>query len=274
MSSYELFKGVARALVPASLLQPVVRRFFRVRWSGDFATWAEASARSRGYAAPTILAKVASATRRVRDGRAAYERDGCVFPLPADNGPVWQALERAAQSRKARLSVLDFGGSLGSVYWQHRRRFTELKEVRWTVVEQPNFVRIGRTEFSDATLRFAESMAEACADSTPDVLLLSSVLPYLEDPYAALREAASRGFSWVVIDRTGLVDRSQDRITVQHVPRSIYPASYPCRFFNRDRLLAPFSADYTLVAEYPTTDGGETGFEFGGFVLERNLAWP
>jgi len=59
------------------------------------------------------------------------------------------------------------------------------------------------------------------------------------------------------------------KLTVQRVPRHIYPATYPCWFFDRERLLAHFAPDFELVSEHANEDGAGSGLTFGGFLFAR-----
>ncbi len=268
MATVERIKQAIRAVVPHGLLDPIIRRFFRVRWVGDYATWAEAMRAADGYAEGAILERVVAAARRVRDGEAAYERDGVAFMQPAVNLPVLSGLQ-ATVPAGGRLAVLDLGGSLGSVYWQHRNWLGTLSHVRWSVVEQEHFVRVGRAEFSNGHLRFYSSFENCLAHERPDVLLLSGVIPYLESPHELLATVVRHGFTHILIDRTGIIARAKDRLTVQHVPLNLYRASYPCWFLNRERLLAHFAPDYELLHEYINEDGAENGVVFKGFQFKR-----
>lgn len=260
-------KKLARATLPKAWLERLVQRYFRLHWAGDYPSWTAACADAGGYDAPAILARVLAANRQVRDGQAAYERDGVVFAEPAVNPPLLAGLQAAVVG--GRLSVLDFGGALGSTYWQHRVWLDTVPVVHWSVVEQAHYVRAGRTEFAGERLRFYLSVEECLGQEKPQVLLLSSVVPYLAEPHVFLADMAGRGFGHILIDRTGIIDRPADRLTVQHVPRSIYAASYPCWFFNRDRLLAHFASGYELLHEYTNEDGAGSGAVFQGFHLRR-----
>lgn len=261
------FKRLARAVVPPALLRPIVRRFFRVRWTGSYATWAEARAAAKGYEDREVFARILAAARLARDGGCAFERDGMAFAEPAVNAQLLAGLQQAVAG--GNLSVLDFGGSLGSVYRQHRTALAVPGVIDWRVVEQPHFVEAGQREFSTAELRFFPTVDEACAGGQPEVLLLSSVLSYLEDPHALLRDVARRKFRHILIDRTGVTADKTDRLTVQRAPRSLHSATYPCWFLSRERLLAPFAADYGVRAEYETLDGQAWGLPFRGYHLER-----
>ena len=93
----------------------------------------------------------------------------------------------AALRANGRLSVVDFGGALGSHFFQNRSLLKDVRELNWTVVEQPRFVQAGQEYLRDNVLNFSSSLDQAIAEGKPDVLLMSSVLPYLPDPLELLR---------------------------------------------------------------------------------------
>jgi len=258
-----------KALVPRSWRRRLRRLGAQPVYTGRYSSWAEAAAASRGYADEGIFEKTLAAARAVRDGRAAWERDTVLFASPAANAPLLAALRLAAAAHGQRLNVADFGGSLGSTWWQHRPWLADLAEVRWSVVEQARWVDTGRREFTAGPLRFYGTLAECCEVEHPKVLLLSSVLPYLESPHELLAAARAGGFTHLIIDRTGFVARGPDRLTVQHVPPEIYEASYPCWFFDRSALLQPFARDWRIVTEWTTDDEVDIDADHRGLMLER-----
>jgi putative methyltransferase (TIGR04325 family) len=262
------FKSLVRDWLPPAALR-LARRWTQVSsFSGDHPSWAEAKRNARGYDDPAIFEKAVAATRAVRDRQAAFERDTVLFAEPAIHGPLLAGLLRAAALEKGRLQVVDFGGALGSAWWQHRAWLAGLAEISWEVVEQPHFVAAGQREFEIGPLRFRASLDACAADPARAVMLLASVLPYLEQPHAVLGDIARRGFRHVLIDRTGFVRGPGDRLTVQRVPPSIYDASYPCWFFEREKLLRSLPG-YRVVAEWPGFDILDTGAESRGLLLER-----
>ena len=52
--------------------------------------------------------------------RGVYERDSVLFDTIRYSWPLLSDLLRAASEDQNHLSVLDFGGSLGSSYYQNR----------------------------------------------------------------------------------------------------------------------------------------------------------
>ena len=264
--------GPMRALVKSFVPAPArrwVRKAFGWRWlRGDYACWADARAASDGYDAPYVLARVRYATRAVRVGRATWERDGVLFSGSPEPTPLRAPLQRIAATEGGRLDVVDLGGGLGSSWWQQRDWFRELVSVRWRVVEQAAWVEVGRREFSGDGLEFYATLAAACADDRPAVLLLSSVLPYVEKPRQLMAEAIRRRFSHIIIDRTGFTGRGRDWLTVQHVPAAVGAASYPCWLFDRDSLLEPLGLDYALAGEW-TLDELDGRHDYRGFYFRR-----
>lgn len=204
----------------------------KLTWEGDYPTWADAVAASTGYDQDAIFVRVRDAARAVRDGRALWERDSVLFNHEEYNLPLLGALMNVAAWNKGKLRVLDFGGAFGSAYWQHRRLLQKLDALSWNVVEQPRIVACGQEEFSTDVLRFWPDIQSCVAAGPVDVVLFSSVLQYLEQPYALLQQAIGLKPRAIILDRTPFADKGE-RITVQQVPPAIYPASYACRWLDK-----------------------------------------
>jgi len=266
-------RDALRDLTPP-LLQRAVRGVRRggLRFEGDYASWPQAQRASGGYDREGILQRVLEAELKVKRGEAADARDGVTFGAVQFSLPVMAALARAANTRGDGLRVLDFGGAFGGLY-RHFRAFGLRTRVTWTVIEQPAYVAPGAQHFQNEELRFGASLDETLAGAPVDVVLFSSVLQYLEDPYALLRRVAAWGPGEVVIDRTPCSALERDILVVQKVPREIYRASYPCWIFSRWRLLEAFGPRYRQLASFAEASGpwraGGAAFELAGFLLDR-----
>lgn len=259
---------IIRRLVPSAWVR-WRRLHFGWQWfRGDFASWTAALANSAGYADAAVLVRVQAAVREVQAGRAAWERDGVAFALPAVNPPLLAALRQAASETGGHFAVIDFGGSLGSTWWQHRAALVDLPAVQWRVVEQPHYVAAGR-EFAGGPLSFHDSIAAALGSDQPLVILLSSVLPYVEAPHSLLDEVVRRGFRHVIIDRTPLVRAGRTRLVVQHTPPILGGGSYPCWLFDRGQLLTPLQTNYVLAREWPALDDLAADVIHCGFHFRR-----
>jgi len=227
-------KQIVKLFVPPVILNmgQKICGLQQLAFEGNYSSWQEAVNVAEGYDAPTILERVREATLKVKRGEAVFERDSICFYHEEYRWSPLACLLRVAAENGGVLRVLDFGGALGSFYFQHRKHFQFLKEVRWSVVEQAHYVECGRTEFQDESLHFYESMSECLDDGNIDVIFCSGVLQYLEDPHAMLGKFSKRGIKYILLDRTPFIEADQDRLTVQTVPASIYSASYPAWFFS------------------------------------------
>lgn len=266
-------RNLIRALTrPVAAASPRAGRS-AIYFTGDYASWADAEGSSTGYNAEVILERTRAALLKVKNGEAAFERDSVLFKRPQYPFPVIAGLLRAAVDAGGRLAVVDFGGSLGSSYFQLRRFFPARAVVEWCVVEQPAHVACGREHFENNELRFFESVEECVTRHRPDILLLSSVLQYLPAPYSMLDRLLNCQFRHLIIDRTPFLVSPRDRLTVQHVPEWIYPASYPAWFFDESRVVEAIgSAGYVLMSDFKGSDDispdGEPAY-FKGFIYER-----
>ncbi|MBA3686646.1 MAG: methyltransferase, TIGR04325 family, partial [Planctomycetes bacterium] len=243
-------------------------------WGGDYPDWDAASREAGGYDAGAILERVSASTRRVLAGEAAFERDSVCFAQPETRWPLLASLLLCAARSGGQLRVLDFGGSLGSAWLQHREPLRQLAAVDWRVVEQPAFVARGRELHPSGPLSFHASIDDALAAGPIDVLLLGSVLQYLREPYAFIAECRMRGFAQVIIDRTPVIAGGRDRLVVQRVTRRIYPASYPCWLFDPAHLRSAWLPDYRAVWDIPCDDRGNLGIAFTGALYERAAGPP
>ena len=132
-------------------------------------------------------------------------------------------------------------------------------------------MKAGAKEFANQELSFHWTIEEACRREAYDVLLLSGVIQCLPDPLSFLDSVIKRGIPSIILDRTPFMVDGVARLTVQHVPEWIYPASYPAWFFSEAELLARFAQNYDLIATWPALDrlhpeGGRA--EYKGFLFE------
>ena len=236
-------------------LKVLVRRFVNTdMWAGDFASWKEAQARSTGYDAEAIFKKVEAATLKVKNGEAVYERDSVIFDEVEYSWPLVSALLYVATKNNNQLKVLDFGGSLGTSYFQNRKFISHL-QVEWNIVEQAGFVQTGMEKIADDQLHFFYSIDEYIAKhGTPHLLLLACTLPYIEKPYELLDKLLSYNIPYLLIDNTYFNFEDRDRITVQTVPPEIYQASYPCWFLDYSKVKQQVSGHYNIISEHTNTD--------------------
>ena len=160
-----------------------------------------------------------------------------------------------ASANDYRLNLLDFGGSLGSSYYQNRFFLESLKEITWNIVEQPTVAECGRKNFADEHLKFYGKIDEYLAENLPMVALFSASLQYLSEPYKTLDRLFQKKIKFILIDRL-VVNDHRDLITVQNVDPVIYKASYPLWIFKEKNILDYFiKNNYDLVADFDSLGG-------------------
>lgn len=269
------FRGLVARFLPPILTSALLRRLHGGnRFLGEYASWHEAVAKSSGYDDEAILEKALAAARAVRDGRAAFERDTVTFDEFEYVWPVVAALALSAARNRGTLRVMDFGGALGSSYYQYRRILSAILEVSWCVVEQPHFVQMGNSEFSNDQLKFYSSIEECIGENVIDIALLSGALQYVESPFDILHEIEGCGAKLMIIDRIPLALSDHEYVTIQHVPDWIYRASYPMHVFASGRLLSSIEGEWSVVSWHDCPEGrvwgpGKEDIRFAGVLLER-----
>lgn len=211
------------------------RKHRTVYWEGDWPDWERARAASDGYDDKDIFKKVFDSACAVRDGRALWDRDSVLFYHQEYNWPLLASLMTMAAKNSGRLSVVDFGGALVSTYAQHKAVLDTIPYLTWNIIEQPHFVRCGQQEFETHILHFWSSIQKCAKRFPPDVIIFSSVLQYVENPYDLIEQAISFRPGVIILDRTPFLN-GRERITVQYVPKEIYSASYPCRWLDKNRV--------------------------------------
>lgn len=244
-------------------------------WFGNYSTWADAKKKSTGYDSDVILEKVKAAVIKVKNGEAAYERDSVVFDKLEYERPLLEAFNDYAASNDGKMNVVDFGGSLGSSYFQYKGLLKGVKSLSWSVVEQPHFVKCGRDFIADEQLKFFDTIDEALKNKKAGVLYLASVIQYFEKPFELIENCLKYDFDLIIVDRTAFIENKNDRITVQVVPEEIYKASYPCWFFNEEKFINAFREKYIVVKEYvsevslPVRLKDNKSVYWKGFVMKK-----
>lgn len=238
-------------------------------WFGDYATWEEVEKECVGYDSSEILNKVRTSVLKVRNGEAVYERDSVLFNEIQYSQDLIQSFKDSI--RNGKLHITDFGGSLGSSYFQHKSIFKDLEDLKWAVVEQKHFVECGQKKIAIDHLKFYNTVEEALKEQSNQVLLLSSVIPYFKEPYSLINKMLLYDFENIIIDRTAFIEGNKERITKQIVPEFIYKASYPAWFLNESKFVKAFSSKYELVREFKSAFDPDGIMEDGKKVYRKGF---
>lgn len=199
---------------------------------GDFPDWESALTASKPY--QTDLAVYAEITDRVRQGRAGSGRN--LMPILAGI---------AMTGGNGATRVLDFGGSLGVLYFDVARVVSD-RISEWRVVDGREVVSYGDANYADDKLSFFTSLEAACRDFVPDMVLCSHTLQYLEDPYDTLAMLSALAPTVIVLHELPVAER--ERFMIQRLPEELGGTERPVRILSAHRLAAALSS-YDLLAD-------------------------
>lgn len=231
------------------------------KFKGFYKSWQDAARDSNGYQAEEIFNKVKEAALKVKEGKALFERDSILFYKKQYNWPLLAILLKISIENGDRLSIIDFGGSLGSMYFQQRHFLDCLKKIRWNVIEQKHYVEYGQKYFSSLELHFYNNLDDCIKRTTSRVLLASGVIQYIEDPYSLITQFINCNFDYIIFDRTCFIEAEDHKILIQEVTPIIYKVSYPLRVFNYIKFLSIFKDKYQLISDFDSYCDAERYFK-------------
>lgn len=224
---------------------------FENGWFDTTLSWDEIVTKYGSYSTDEIIQACSNSLLKVKNNEYPYERDSVLFDKIEYSWALVSFLMMIASENNSKLNLIDFGGSLGSSYFQNRKIFQFFSEVKWAVVEQKKFVEYGNKFFSDKSLNFFENIGEAINENNAKAIVLSSVIQYIEDFEALINQIINYNFKWIFIDRVGFSSQENlQRLSIQKVPKQIYEAIYPCWFFNYQKFIELFGKNYEVFGEF------------------------
>lgn len=245
----------------------------QIKFIFGYDSWGACKKDAKGYDDDVIIEKVRLATHEVLSKRAKYERDSVLF---YDNNQIWHLISLLALKKienfeidLTTITIVDYGGALGSLYFQHLELIERIGGIVWNIVEQKKYVEIGKREFQDRTLRFHENINEIVRC---DIVILSSVLQYLENPYSALETLLDLSPYYVIVDRLFINEREdQDLLSLQKNPRSIVNSSYPCWVISKKKFCKFISLrGYKVFSDMKGADSFRNGMQSHCFIIQRD----
>lgn len=243
-------KNLIKLLCPPIFIHLIKLRTEFYGFYGDFKSWENAQSNvGAGYEEKEIFCKVKSATEKVRGGEALYERDSVLFYKENYNFQLLTGLFYIL-SKDGFLSVADFGGALGSTYFQNIKLFKNSK-VQWHVIEQEDFVTYGKNNIPE--INFEYSIEECVKKHKINCLLISGVIQYLNNPYDFLDRFLQQNIPYILIDRTP-IENIQDKIMVQKVPPDIYKAQYPVWILSKNRIDSYIETKYEFLYRWDNNE--------------------
>lgn len=203
---------------------------------------------------------------------------GLMDKLRPSDPPVLKHLTSIAS--RGRMSVLDFGGNVGNVYYSYRQHLPASCEVEWVVVDLQAVTSVGARlarERNATELRFINSLNDATR--SVDVLLASGSLHYWEESVASWLSSLPQLPSHVIVNRSPIHETHPTFITVQQTQTY----AVPCVVRNRAELIQSFAQQgYQLMDAWVAPElsltftlfPGLSVHQYSGFYFRRNSSRP
>jgi putative methyltransferase (TIGR04325 family) len=247
-------------------------------WKGNFNTWDDAKKSSKSYDNELIFDKIFKANHLVKHNENWFERDGSVFEKTYINPYLLSGILFSAIN-KSKLTILDFGGSLGSVYKQHFKFLKEIPRLSWNIVEQETIVLEGKEKYTDDYLKFQFNIIEyKNLNPKTDLIILSSVIQYIEKPFELLKNLIELKSDFIIVDLTVISNHiNKDFVAIQKINKTYYGTeiSYPCWFFNKENFLNFFLNYYELLVDSKSYTGtiahGKKSYDYSFLLFKRKM---
>lgn len=262
-------RQLIKSLTPP-LIWKLLKKLSPYGWFGNYSNWDDAQKKCGRYDSNIILEKCTRSALHVKRGFAAFERDSVLFSETEYNNFVLLGFLHCLSSC-GRLNILDFGGALGSSYCQNIDFLKKINNLSltWNIVEQNKFVETGKQYFQNEILSFYYTIEECLKNHDVNVLLLASVLQYLENPFEWINRFLVLNFDYIIFYKTAFTKAENDFVTIQQVEPSIYKASYPSWVFNEKKFVANFINKYDIILEEIDSNQSNHGnMYFKGFVFK------
>jgi len=166
--------------------------------SGTYNTWDDAKKNSDGYDSKEIFNKLVKTYDVLQTRKDFYEQDTVLTSTPRK--PIELIKQINLISKKYNeLLIIDYGGSLGNVFRNNKKDFP--KNISWNIVEQEHIVEYGQN-LKINNINFFNNFEDIPNISKHHIVLFSSSLQYLENPYTLLDKILRIRIPYVFFDLT------------------------------------------------------------------------
>ena len=135
---------IIKKITPPIFIEIVKGIFFSKKskygFHGNYTCWEEVSKQVTGWETDIIFDKINQSTNQLEKKDGFFERDGEIISSTNQNFPLIYSLINSINIEKKELSIIDFGGSLGTHYKRYRQFINNGIKISWAIVEQKKYV--------------------------------------------------------------------------------------------------------------------------------------
>ena len=236
------------------LLYKILNKLFsidRVQIIKQVSSWDDALKNSHNYNQDKLINNIFLATQNVLKKKYKYESDGINFNYLNIDNNFLESLKKCI--KKENTILLDFGGSLGSMYFKYHDLISKNKYIELLIVEQEKIFEKSKILNFPINIKFFKNIDEI--QVKPDIILLGSVLQYIEHHNKLLKKLISLKPNYIFIERTIFSINNLEPIYIQENYFKLKKTSYPVRAISL-KLLIKFmlKANYIIMNKYENKD--------------------
>jgi putative methyltransferase (TIGR04325 family) len=174
------------------------------------------------------------------------------------------------------ISILDFGGSCGAVYYDIRPLIGNNIKLEWNVADLPEMVKSAEAHaLNNAELRFCDNIKNM---DQIDVVHTSGTLHYIKDAYETITALMNLNARYILFNRMLFNETENDIFIIQHSGyRGIGPGKVPAGYIDKDidfpvRIM-PFKKFSEILEKYYELEWlYDTGIKISG-ITEKGLLY-
>jgi len=228
-------------------------------WEGVYDTWKEARNISlgNGFSSDTWIS---TAVRKLNEYRNSCNIVSNPNPISNRFSSLPLIASSCTSSYDKKISILDFGGGVGTHFELLKQTLPNHKLIDYTVIETQETCEQARNLFSkEENIKFYCEFPSK--DLSPHICYTNSVLQYIENWIEIIQEMIEMNPEYIILDDFPAGDNNEF-ITIQNY----YSSKMPHRFFNLEKSIREIEqiGNYGLL--YKSRYFGE--------VLGNFLPWP
>ncbi|MDR2095319.1 MAG: methyltransferase, TIGR04325 family [Treponema sp.] len=180
--------------------------------------------------------------------------------------------------KKDTISILDFGGSCGAVYFEIRPLLGNKIKLEWNVVDLPEMIKSAKAhKLENTELNFFDNI-ENIPDNV-DIVHTSSTLHYVKDAYETISTLIDLNAKYILFNRMLFNETEDDHFIVQHSGyRGIGPGKVPSGYIDKDidfpvRIMSFKKFSDILEKQYNLEWVYDIGVKVAGGFIEKGLLY-
>ena len=195
--------------------------------------WESAVSRSSGYQSPQTISTIEGADPVVDKWTADHNFLGSRYLQVAS--AFLSGLNPEKLKSETTIYVLDIGGGLGEYFFLIQDNLPNLK-FEWLILETPALCELAKSKHADSS---GVSWTDALNDSsqTFDIVLLSSVIQYVEKPFELIEMAAQKA-PLLIFNRLPLSANGHNLVCIQRPGLFESKGSYPVHILSEQLFIS------------------------------------